>query len=110
MQYLVTGGAGFIGSNIREVAFVCARHNPVDGCPFPPLANQLLNSYLKSGTAAKALFTKPRSSCLPRVTTPNVTSSKIKSLVKSARSLSQSFEDDQALAHSSGTFPNQMSP
>jgi len=36
MQYLVTGGAGFIGSNMREVAFVCARHNPLDGCPLPP--------------------------------------------------------------------------
>jgi hypothetical protein len=36
MQYLVTGGAEFIGSNMREVAFVCARHNPLDGCPFPP--------------------------------------------------------------------------
>src|SRR6266699_956392 len=62
-------------------------------------ANRLINSYLKSGTAAKARFAKLRSSSLPRATTPKVTSSKTQSSAKRARTLSGL--DDQAIAHSS---------
>src|SRR5438552_19106413 len=67
-------------------------------------ANRLVNPYLKSGTAAKAPFTKLRSSSLPRATTPKVTSSNTQSSTKRARTLSGSSDellDDQALAQSS---------
>jgi hypothetical protein len=68
------------------------------------VAKRLINRYLKSGTAAKAPSTKLRSSCLPRATTPEVTSSKKHSSTKRARTLSESLDeslDDQAIAQSS---------
>src|SRR5258708_6957059 len=66
-------------------------------------ANRLVTPYVKSGAAAKARFTKLRSSSLPRATTPKVTSSNTQSSAKRARTLSGSLlsMDDQAIAHSS---------
>src|SRR5713101_5908796 len=72
-------------------------------------ANRLVNPYLKSGTAAKAPFTKLRSSSLPRATTPKVTSSKTQSSTKRVRTRSGSFDeflDDQAIAQSSSIRSN----
>src|SRR6266481_1145546 len=73
-----------------------------------PARNRLVNPYLKSGIAAKASFTKLRSSSLPRATTPKVTSSKTQSSTKRASTLSGSYEllNDQAIAQSSSIRSN----